>query len=90
MKEIILTFLTIISLITSIADADTHNADAVSSTVNINALFDWNITLGAFPSTVALTTTMGVLAICTAQNWTGSWAKYMQENKVVRQLYFID
>lgn len=76
LEEISLTFLTIITLITSIADASTDNADAMSSTVDVDALVGWHVALGAFPAAVALAAATGVLAITTAQHWAGSWSKH--------------
>ncbi len=79
MEEMILTFLTIITLISSIANAGTNNADAVSSTVDVDALIGRHIALSAFPPTVALAAATGVLAITTAEHRTGSWTTHMQE-----------
>jgi len=76
--EISLTFFTIVALITSVADAGAHDADAVSSTVDVDALVGWHIALSAFPPAVALAPATGVLAIATAQHWAGSWTKHMQ------------
>ena len=76
LEETSLTFLTIITLITSVADASTDNADAVSSTVDVDALVGWHVALGAFPAAVALAAATGVLAITTAQHWAGSWSKH--------------
>lgn len=65
------TFLTVVALIASVADAGTHDADAVSSTVDVDALVGWYVALCALPPTVALTATTRVLTITTAQHWTG-------------------
>lgn len=78
MEDISLTFFTIIALVASIADAGTHNADAVSSTVDVDALVGWHVALGSFPPAVALAAATGVLAVTTAQHWAGSWTKHMQ------------
>lgn len=66
------TFITVISLVTSVADAGSHHADAMSSTVDVNALVGRDVTLSAFPPTVALAAATGVVAIPTAQDWAGS------------------
>lgn len=84
----IFTFLTVVSLIASIADAGAHNAYAVSSTVDVNALVGWHITFSAFPPTVALAATTGVLAVTTTQHRTGSWTRHKQEDGSVRQTGF--
>ncbi|TNN80709.1 hypothetical protein EYF80_009060 [Liparis tanakae] len=65
-------------------DAGAHYADAVSSTVDVDALVGWHIALSAFPPAVALAPATGVLAIATAQHWAGSWTKHMHG------LYFED
>lgn len=67
-----LTFITIFPLITNVADTGSHHADAMSSTVDVNTLVGWDVALGAFPTTVALTPATGVVAIPTAQHWAGS------------------
>lgn len=67
-----LTFLTVVSLITSVADAGTDDADTVSSTVDVDTLVGWHIAFSAFPAAVALTASPGVLAVPTAQHRTGS------------------
>lgn len=77
----ILTFLTVIALITSIADAGAHNADAMSSTVDVNALVGWHVALSPFPPTVALAAATRVLAITATQHWTGGWTRHMQEDR---------
>lgn len=62
----------------------------MSSTVDVDALVGWHITLSAFPPAVALAAATGVLAITTAQHWTGSWTRHMQEDGSVRQTGFIN
>ena len=64
--SVLLTFFTIITLITSVADAGTHNTDAMSSAVDVDALVGWHVALSTFPPTVALAAATGVLAISTA------------------------
>lgn len=64
--SVLLTFFTIITLITSVADAGSRNTDAMSSTVDVDALVGWHITLSTFPPAVALAAATGVLAISTA------------------------
>lgn len=78
----ILTFLTIVTLITSIADAGAHNADAVSSTVDVDALVGRHVALGAFPPAVALAAAPRVLAVTAAQHWTGSWTRHRQGRRI--------
>lgn len=77
------TFFTIVAFITSIADAGTHNADAMSSTVDVDALVGWHVTLSPFPPAVALAAATRVLAITTAQHWTGSWTRHKREDEAV-------
>ena len=89
-SEMILTFLTVIALITSIADAGAHDADAVPSTVDVDALVGWHVALSAFPPAVALAAATGVLSITTAQHWTGSWTRHMQKDGLVRRTGFRD
>lgn len=84
------TFLTVVSLVSSIADAGSYNAYAMSSTVDVDALVGWHITFRAFPPAVALAAATGVLTITAAQHWTGSWTRHKQENGSVGLTGFID
>lgn len=78
LEETLLTFLTVVALITSIADAGAHDADAVSSAVDVDALVGWHVALGAFPPAVALAAAPRVLAVTAAQHGTGSWSRHGQ------------
>lgn len=73
--DISLTFLTIVALITGVADAGTHYADAVSSAVDVDALVGRHVALSAFPPAVALAAATRVLAVTTAQHRAGSWTR---------------
>lgn len=77
--DISLTFLTIVALITGVADAGTHYADAVSSAVDVDALVGRHVALSAFPPAVALAAATRVLAVTTAQHRAGSWTRHMQQ-----------
>lgn len=70
-ERILHTFLTVFTLVTSIADACAHYADSMSPTVDINALVGWYVTLSTFPPAVTLATAAGVLAVTTAQHRAG-------------------
>lgn len=71
--DIILTFLAVLALITSIADAGAHDADAVSSAVDVDALVSRHVALRALPPAVALAAAPRVLPIPAAQYWAGGW-----------------
>lgn len=64
-------FLTVLSLITSVADAGAHYADTMSSTVDVNTLVGWHVALGTFPTTVALAASTRVLTVTAAQHRAG-------------------
>jgi len=48
------TLFTVVPLVASVADAGAHNADAVSTAVDVDALVGRHVALGALPATVAL------------------------------------
>lgn len=83
--DIILTFLAVLALITSIADAGAHDADAVSSAVDVDALVDRHVALGALPPAVALAAAPRVLTVPAAQHWTGSWTRHRRGDESVTQ-----
>lgn len=81
--DIVLTFLAVLALITSIADAGAHDADAVSSAVDVDALVDRHVALGALPPAVALAAAPRVLTVPAAQHWTGSWTRHRRGDESV-------
>lgn len=68
-----LTFFTVVTLVTSIANAGPHQADPVSSTVDVNALVGRYVTFHTLPPAVALAAAVRVLAVTVAENRTGNW-----------------
>lgn len=71
----IFTFLAVFPLVSGVTHTRPYDADAVTTAVDVDALVVGDVTLGAFPATVAQTAPPGVLTIPTAQHWARSWNK---------------
>lgn len=82
-RDLVLTFLAVLALITSIADAGAHDADAVSAAVDVDALVGRHVALGALPPAVALAAAPRVLAVPAAQHRTGSWTGHRRGDESV-------
>lgn len=82
LREALLTFLTVLALVSGVADAGAHDADAVAPAVDVDALVGRHVALGAFPAAVTLAATPRVLPVPAAQHRTGGCN---QEDGSVRQ-----
>lgn len=69
------TFLAVFPLVSGVTHTRPHDADAVATTVDVDALIVGDVTLGAFPPAVAQTAPPGVLTVPTAQHRARSWNK---------------
>lgn len=76
------TFLTVVALVASVATAGAHQANPMSSTVDVDALVGRHVALHALPAAVALAAAVRVLAVSVAKNRTGSWKTKQQESAV--------
>jgi hypothetical protein len=66
-----LTFLTVLPFVARGAHTVPVNAGAVATAGRVDALIHGDVTLGAFPATVALARSFGVLSVSTAQDGAG-------------------
>lgn len=65
------TFFTALALVAWVADAGAHDAGAVVTAGDVDALVGWDITFRSFPATVAQAPPLHVLPISTAKHWAG-------------------
>lgn len=70
-RFLLLTFLAVLALVSGVADAGAHDADAVAAAVDVDALVGRHVALGAFPAAVALAAAPRVLSVPAAQHRTG-------------------
>lgn len=71
-KDVLLTLIAVFPLVTSVAGAGADDADAMASTVDVDALVGRDVTLCAFPAAVTLAAAAGVLTVAAAQHRTRS------------------
>lgn len=80
-----LTLLAVVALVARVADAGSHDADAVASAVDVHALVGRHVALCALPAAVALAAATRVLPVSAAQHRAGGChtARHntMQHNK---------
>lgn len=71
----VLTFFAVFALVSGVTHTRPHDADAVATAVDVDALVVGDVTLGAFPAAVAQTAPPGVLTVPAAQHRAGSWTR---------------
>lgn len=76
-----LTLLAVVALVAGVADAGSHDADAVASAVDVHALVGRHVALRALPAAVALAAAPRVLAVPAAQHRAGGCQTARRQDK---------